>query len=261
MTILQKILETKKQEVERAKITTPITQLRENIKDLQPTRKFLERLKQDANPISLIAEIKKASPSRGVMSEDFQPEVIAKEYQRGGASCLSVLTDEHYFQGSNEDLIKAKNACDLPVLRKDFIVDEYQIYESRKIGADCILIIVSAIDDIEKMNEWISLANSFGMDVLVETHNEHDLEQAIAMNAKLIGINNRDLKTFQTDLSTTEKLTRLVPKDVFLVSESAIWTRDDVLRVEKAGAKGILVGESLMTKANIADAVKELLGK
>ncbi len=261
MTILQKILETKKQEVEQAKITTPLTQLRENITDLPPSRKFLERLKRDANPISLIAEIKKASPSRGVITEDFQPEVIATEYQRGGASCLSVLTDECYFQGSNEDLIKTKNACDLPVLRKDFIVDEYQIYESRHIGADCILIIVSAIDDIEKIKDWTSLANSFGMDVLVETHNEHELEKAIVMNAKLIGINNRDLKTFQTDLSTTEKLAKLVPKDVFLVSESAIWTRDDVLRVEKAGARGVLVGESLMTKANIANAVKELLGK
>lgn len=261
MTILQKILETKKQEVEQAKITTPLTQLRENITDLPPSRKFLERLKRDANPISLIAEIKKASPSRGVITEDFQPEVIATEYERGGASCLSVLTDECYFQGSNEDLIKAKNACDLPVLRKDFIVDEYQIYESRHIGADCILIIVSAIDDIEKIKDWTSLANSFGMDVLVETHNEHELEKAIVMNAKLIGINNRDLKTFQTDLSTTEKLAKLVPKDVFLVSESAIWTRDDVLRVEKAGARGVLVGESLMTKANIANAVKELLGK
>lgn len=261
MTILQKILETKKQEVEQAKITIPLTQLSESIKDLPPTRKFLERLKQDASPISLIAEIKKASPSRGIISDDFHPEVIAREYEKGGASCLSVLTDKHYFHGSNEDLMKARSACDLPVLRKDFIVDEYQIYESRKIGADCILIIVSTIDDIEKMQEWMSLANSLDMDALVETHNEHELEKAIAMNAKLIGINNRDLKTFQTDLSTTEKLAKLVPNDIFLVSESAIWTRDDVLRVGRAGVRGVLVGESLMTKANITNAVKELLGK
>ncbi|MGI8924047.1 MAG: indole-3-glycerol phosphate synthase TrpC [Fimbriimonadales bacterium] len=228
--------------------------------DVPPPRGFLARIEQDAQPVALIAEIKKASPSRGTIVENFDPRRIATDYEEGGASCLSVLTDEKYFQGSSDDLAAARNEVGLPVLRKDFIVDERQVYESRAMGADCILLIVAALE-LPQLNDYCALARELGMDTLIEVHDEREMEAAGLAQARLIGINNRDLATFETDLGTTVRLAPYAPQGSVLVSESGIWTNDDVLRAAEAGAKAVLVGESLVRQADIPRAVRELLGR
>jgi indole-3-glycerol phosphate synthase len=206
----------------------------------------------------LIAEIKKASPSKGLIREDFDPADHARAYAAGGAACLSVLTDAPFFQGHEDYMIAAREACDLPVLRKDFMVDPWQIYESRSLGADAILIIVAALDD-GAMHEIEAAAIELGMDALVEVHNEAEMERASALKSRLIGVNNRDLTRFVTSLETSERLARLAPKDALLVSESGIASHEDLLRLESSGIRSFLVGESLMRHDDVEGATKALL--
>jgi indole-3-glycerol phosphate synthase len=205
----------------------------------------------------VIAEVKKASPSAGIIRADFRPSDIASSYQQGGAACLSVLTDVDYFKGSDDYLRQARDACDLPVLRKDFMVDPWQIQESRMLGADCILLIVAALDRALLL-ELDLLAAELGLDVLVEVHDENELEAALATTARLIGVNNRDLHTFTTDLATSERLRPLVPADRLMVTESGIHTSQDVARMHAAGIHTFLVGEAFMRRPDPGQALHSL---
>jgi len=209
--------------------------------------------------VQLIAEIKKASPSAGVIREDFDPASIAKTYAQAGAAALSVLTDERYFQGSLDALKAARAAVRLPVLRKDFIIDDYQVYESAGAGADAILLIVRALDGRE-LGRLLSLAHELGMDVLAEAHNREEAERALSAGARIVGVNNRDLATFKTDIGTTIELAPLLAGECVFVSESGIKTRDDVERLGSAGVQAVLVGETLMRSDDIPAAVRQLLG-
>lgn len=214
--------------------------------------------KIDAGGYALIAEIKKASPSKGLIRNNFNPADHARAYAAGGAACLSVLTDAPYFQGHEEFLIAARTACDLPVLRKDFMIDPYQIYEARALGADCVLIIIAALSP-EQAHELEALALELGMDVLIEVHNREELQTALQMQSKLLGINNRDLKTLQVDIQTTMTLAADVPRDYTLVSESGLETHQDLEKMASAGAHCFLIGESLMRQADVATATRQLL--
>jgi len=208
---------------------------------------------------ALIAEIKKASPSKGLIRADFDPPALAKAYERGGATCLSVLTDGPSFQGDDSYLVGARNAVTLPCLRKDFIVDPWQVAESRALGADCVLIILAMIDDALAA-EVLAEARRFGMDALIETHDEAEMARAAALGGDLIGVNNRSLRTFEVDLATTARLTDRAPPGALLVAESGIFTPEDVAAVSAAGAAAILVGESLMRQADVEAATRALLG-
>jgi len=259
MNKLTQILATKAEEVAERRQSRTMADL-DGI-DAGPVRGFAAALqaKIDAGGFALIAEIKKASPSKGLIREDFDPADHARAYQAGGAACLSVLTDAPYFQGHEEFLIAARTACDLPVLRKDFMIDPWQVAEARSIGADAILIIVAALDD-GVMREIEAAAIDRGMDVLVEVHDEAELDRALAqLKSRLIGVNNRDLKTFETDLAVTERLAKLVPDGTLLVGESGIATHADCRRLATSGVKTFLVGESLMRQADVVAATKALL--
>ena len=235
--------------------------LRKRIAEAEPPRGFAAALRQmaAARGHALIAEIKKASPSGGLIRPDFDPRALARAYRSGGAACLSVLTDAPYFQGAPEHLAAARTAVPLPVLCKDFILDPWQVYESRAVGADCILLIMAALTDSEAQ-DFEQLAQSLGMDVLVEVHDRAELERARRLRTTLIGINNRNLKTLRTDLSTTVELAPLLPPQIFVISESGISRHDDLVHLAQAGARGFLVGESLLRHADVTAATNALLG-
>lgn len=245
--ILQKIINTKLEEInERSKLVS-LDELKIQAKSADAVRGFTQALlnKNADNKSAVIAEIKKASPSKGVIRENFIPADIAKSYAEGGAACLSVLTDEQYFQGATDYLVAARAACDLPVIRKDFIIDDYQVYEARAMSADCILLIVAALND-EQLLRLHQLAEELGMDVLVEVHNEEEMQRALALNLRMVGINNRNLKTFETSLFTTLNLQSMVPDDCLLVTESGILGKDDVQFMKDHEINAFLVGEAFM---------------
>lgn len=256
---LTEICDTKREEVAARKREASLADLDARAAAQTDPRGFRAALESKAaNGFALIAEIKKASPSKGLIRADFHPADHARSYQAGGAACLSVLTDAPYFQGHEDYLIAARAACDLPVLRKDFMVDPWQVAEARAIGADAILIIVAALDD-GAMREIEAAALERGMDVLVEVHNEAEMARAAGLRSRLIGVNNRDLKRFVTDLATTERLAPLIPEGTLLVSESGINNHADLARLSQCGVRTYLVGESLMREDDIAAATRSLL--
>lgn len=257
--ILDEIIAYKKKELAETKRRLPFPDVKAKALDAQPVRGFGKAL-SGSGELRLIAEVKKASPSKGVIREDFDPIKIANIYEKSGASCLSVLTEKKYFQGKLEYLDEIRKAVALPLLRKDFIIDEYQVYEARAAGADAILLISACLDK-RQMVDYLGVAKQLTLDVLVESHTYKELDKALLAGALLVGINNRDLKTFKVDLQTTLDLLNDIPDDRTVVSESGITTREDVVKLQQAGVDAVLVGESLMRKKDIGKKVKELLGK
>jgi indole-3-glycerol phosphate synthase len=260
--ILTEICARTRETVTARKAAQSLSALETAINSAPPVRWFRAALtaKHAARGYGLIAEIKKASPSAGLIRADFDPEALARAYETGGAACLSVLTDEPYFQGCNDYLTKARAACKLPVLRKDFMVDPWQIAESRAIGADCVLLIMAVLDDAQAA-ELATCARQYGMDVLVEVHDAGEMERAGRLETGFIGINNRDLKTLETDLSVTDRLAPLAPPSTLLVCESGLKIAADVDRMAEHGVRSFLVGESLMRQADVSAAVIALIGK
>lgn len=259
--ILQKILATKRAEIAAAQRAKTLATLQDDIAAAGSPRPFVAALREKirANKPAVIAEIKKASPSKGILREDFRPGEIAASYARHGAACLSVLTDRDFFQGSSDYLRSARMACDLPVLRKDFIIDPYQVYEARAMGADCILLIVAALEPAQ-MRDLEVLALHLGMGVLVEVHDRDELGAALTLTTPLIGINNRNLRTFETSLATTLDLLDLVPQSRLIVSESGILERKDVELLRQHNINGFLVGEAFMRAADPGAALAGLFG-
>ncbi len=260
MSILARILATKAEEISRGRAQVPFVEMLAKARDNAPARGFVRALRTppEGTSIALIAEIKRASPSKGLIRADFNPATLARAYESGGAAALSVLTDRQYFQGADAFLHAARTACALPVLRKDFILDPWQVAQSRAFGADCILLIMAALEQTQAQ-ELAALARELGMDVLVEVHNAAELDAAVELETGLIGINNRDLATFETSLGVSESLIPRLPQAVCAVSESGIESPADIARVKAAGAHAVLVGESLMRQDDVTKAARDLL--
>lgn len=261
--ILDKILKTKVEDVAAAKAREPLAELQRRVGDLEDQpRGFAEalRIMAESGGTALIAEVKKGSPSKGIIRADFDPIEIAESYQQGGATCLSVLTDEQFFFGHLRFLGLIREQVSLPLLRKDFIIDPYQVVQARVAGADAILLIAAALDN-EKLRELAELARELQLDTLLEVHDEEELERALKLPVDLIGINNRNLQTFITDLAITEQLASRIPPEQLAVAESGINSRADIERLQRAGAGAFLVGESLMRETDIAAKLKTLLGE
>ena len=257
--VLARILARKREEVEERRARVPLAELESRIADAPPVRGFANALSAriERGEAAVIAEVKRASPSKGVIRANFDPASIARSYEAGGAACLSVLTDVDFFQGADEYLIAAREACSLPVLRKDFIVDEYQLHEARALGADCVLLIAAALDDA-RLAAFAALAAELGLDALAEVHDAAELERVLRLPLPLVGVNNRDLRTFQVSLETTLALKDRVTADRVLVTESGIATPADVARMREAGVHAFLVGEAFMREAEPGTALQRL---
>ncbi|HHN73141.1 MAG TPA: indole-3-glycerol phosphate synthase TrpC [Thermopetrobacter sp.] len=258
-TVLDRIRAYKLEEIAAARAARPLSEVEAAARAAEPVRPFAAALRRASREgYGLIAEIKKASPSKGLIRADFDPPALARAYAEGGATCLSVLTDAPSFQGAKEYLAVARAACSLPVLRKDFMYDPWQVAEARALGADCILIIMAAVGDAQAA-ELEQTAFEWGMDVLIEVHDEAELDRAAALKSPLVGINNRNLKTFETTLDTTRRLSKLVPADRLMVSESGLNGPEDLAEMARHGARCFLIGESLMRQADVAAATRRLL--
>jgi indole-3-glycerol phosphate synthase len=257
--VLKTILRRKAEEVAERSQGLSLRSLSAEVEQAPPLRGFADQLRRHiaAGRPGIIAEIKRASPSKGLIREDFDPVAIAQSYEHGGASCLSVLTDKDFFQGHELYMQQARKACSLPVLRKDFVIDPYQLYESRVLGADCVLLIVAALGDALLL-ELYQLALELGLDVLVEVHDEEEMERALVLRPELLGINNRDLHTFYTDIQTTLRLKARVPEDCLLITESGIHIREEVELMRSQGVHGFLVGESMMRATDPGAKLREL---
>ena len=254
--MLDRIVAEKRKEVAQRKRSLPLSTLKERMAQCQAPLDFVAALSGES--MSLIAEVKRASPSRGVLCPDFDPVILAKAYAQAGAAAISVLTEVNYFEGSLDHLVAIREAVNLPLLRKDFIFDQYQVYESRAYGADALLLIMAILSQ-EQLKEMLSLSRSLGLSCLVEVHNESEVERALISGAEIIGINNRDLKTFIVDISTTRRLRPLIPKERIVVSESGISSREDVEKLKEWGVRAVLVGEALVTAEDIPTKMKELI--
>ncbi|MGF1675954.1 MAG: indole-3-glycerol phosphate synthase TrpC [Rivularia sp. (in: cyanobacteria)] len=263
--ILEEIVLYKKQEVTQMRLDLPLAEVQQQVKNAPEVRDFLQALQNNSHHPSLIAEVKKASPSKGIIREDFDPVNIAQAYERGGAACLSVLTDSKFFKGSFDNLRKVRKSVELPLLCKEFIIDLYQIYLARTAGADAVLLIAAILSDVQ-LKDFLRVIHSLKMTALVEVHTDKELDRVLRLSdVKLVGINNRNLKNFTVDLATTEQLisqhkSQLQSFGITVVSESGIYTPDDLTFVKNAGARAVLVGESLVKQPDVEDAVRKLLG-
>ncbi|MCW5942149.1 MAG: indole-3-glycerol phosphate synthase TrpC [Fimbriimonadaceae bacterium] len=260
MSRLARIYEVKREELDATIRAKPLAEVVARAKEAPPPLGFRAALAESSHPVSLIAEVKKASPSRGTIRDEFDPEEVALAYKRAGAECLSVLTDAPFFAGSAANLVAAKRATGLPCLRKDFLFDAYQVYESRALGADAVLLIVAGID-AALLSELHDLARALAMDVLVEAHTQREAETALEVGAVLVGVNNRDLATFETDLATAERILPMLPKDCLAVAESGLESRPDVERMRGAGARAVLIGTAFCAAPDIEAKVREVMGR